>query len=446
MQGDVQEGMARYYHPNGQLYGTIQWSHGRKTGGHLLYREDGTQEQYLSYADGQLDGLAAWTNEEGNVKQYAFYQKGRLALSQGCFQKNVSLKDILYQSETMRLDTIRFRCAPHEETPLPSFNCARATLPIEKLICTDVHVSRLDREISETYRDLQKYGSVEKFLSESDREKVRNDQRLWLKQRDACLESPPDDRTHKDCLNKIMTQRVKSLNALYSEAKNNWVDQRAQTIGATTPSFRKISSDKKFTFYDDATYKLYEGRNKILDEIIDEPLTLVGKGEGRQVRTCRSFIEARQAGVKEPIFEGPVPYGYDDCEILRLLLNGSAPQTSFMTEETIVREVWRGIAHADMYPSTHPIRLMDFGYKQPIGAGEAQIDDGSADGYVKILVRGQFRRDGGEEILVEEGSSWMGASRHYGGSTYKILTQKNKGGPMEVRVKSCGIYQPCDTD
>ncbi len=68
MQGDVQEGMARYYHPNGQLYGTIQWVHGRKMGGYLLYREDGTQEQYLSYADGQLDGLAAWMNEEGGPK------------------------------------------------------------------------------------------------------------------------------------------------------------------------------------------------------------------------------------------------------------------------------------------------------------------------------------------------------------------------------------------
>ena len=42
-------GRARYYHPNGQLYGVIEWDHGNKVGSHTLYREDGTPEQYLSY-------------------------------------------------------------------------------------------------------------------------------------------------------------------------------------------------------------------------------------------------------------------------------------------------------------------------------------------------------------------------------------------------------------
>jgi hypothetical protein len=102
-------GTARYYHPNGQLYGIIQWDHGQKVGSHTLYRENGIPEQYLSYKDGKLTGTAIWTNDDGLVSQYAQYAEGELESSNHC-QRKVSLGDIL--NNTASELSIVQRCAP----------------------------------------------------------------------------------------------------------------------------------------------------------------------------------------------------------------------------------------------------------------------------------------------------------------------------------------------
>ena len=76
--GGVLEGRARYYHPNGQLYGVIEYTRGRKTGSHLLYRDDGTPEQSLSYRDGKLNGLCRWFDDCGRVTVEAMYEDDRV--------------------------------------------------------------------------------------------------------------------------------------------------------------------------------------------------------------------------------------------------------------------------------------------------------------------------------------------------------------------------------
>lgn len=70
------EGRARYYHPNGQLYGVIEYKDGKKTGTHTLYREDGTKEQELSYKDGQVDGTCRWFDAKGMPWKEAEYKSG----------------------------------------------------------------------------------------------------------------------------------------------------------------------------------------------------------------------------------------------------------------------------------------------------------------------------------------------------------------------------------
>lgn len=76
----VLEGKARYYHPNGQLYGVIEYHNGKKVGVHTLYREDGTKEQQLSYKDDTPDGTGTctWFDKKGEPWMEVVYQQGNV--------------------------------------------------------------------------------------------------------------------------------------------------------------------------------------------------------------------------------------------------------------------------------------------------------------------------------------------------------------------------------
>ena len=76
-----------------------------------------------------------------------------------------------------------------------SFDCARASSPAEKLICSDVEASRLDEELAAVYW---------KALSDAaDPAALRREQRQWLKARDAC--------TVAKCLHAAYGDRIAAL-------------------------------------------------------------------------------------------------------------------------------------------------------------------------------------------------------------------------------------------
>lgn len=76
-----------------------------------------------------------------------------------------------------------------------SFDCSKAQSKVEKLICADAELSKLDEEMAAAYIGAQK-GSD----SATD---VRNAQKRWLRIRDACQDS--------QCLENTYTQRFTSL-------------------------------------------------------------------------------------------------------------------------------------------------------------------------------------------------------------------------------------------
>ena len=84
----------------------------------------------------------------------------------------------------------------------PSFNCAKASTKTEKAICSNSELSHADREISKLYSQLRK--SLSKWAVKE----FRNEQRAWLKSRNACYDDV-------NCL-------LESYEARSSEMVENW--------------------------------------------------------------------------------------------------------------------------------------------------------------------------------------------------------------------------------
>lgn len=74
--GGKKNGLASYWHENGELYSNIPWKNDLKEGRFNLYREDGTLEQSLNYKEGEPHGLLSWFDEKENLKQRAVYKNG----------------------------------------------------------------------------------------------------------------------------------------------------------------------------------------------------------------------------------------------------------------------------------------------------------------------------------------------------------------------------------
>lgn len=62
----------------------------------------------------------------------------------------------------------------------PSFNCSRARTRVEHLICGDAYLSQLDRRMASAYTAFQRR------ISATERTRLRQDQRLWLADRNRC--------------------------------------------------------------------------------------------------------------------------------------------------------------------------------------------------------------------------------------------------------------------
>lgn len=78
VQGQI-NGVAKYWHSNGQIYAEIPFKDGKKNGKFKLFRENGSLDQELSYKNGILHGINRWFDERGSLKQEALYINGQQA-------------------------------------------------------------------------------------------------------------------------------------------------------------------------------------------------------------------------------------------------------------------------------------------------------------------------------------------------------------------------------
>lgn len=78
-----------------------------------------------------------------------------------------------------------------------SFDCAKATTKIEKLICADVELSRLDEELAAAYKAA--------LQDEKRVEPLRQAQKQWIKKRNGCVDA--------DCVKRIYAKRLQGLSS-----------------------------------------------------------------------------------------------------------------------------------------------------------------------------------------------------------------------------------------
>lgn len=93
--------------------------------------------------------------------------------------------------------------------PVASFDCAEATTPIERAVCADAALARLDREVAQAYG-----AQLAAAETGADKQAIRTAQRGWLQRRDAACK---DKETAGDelgaCLTGVYRVRVNELSA-----------------------------------------------------------------------------------------------------------------------------------------------------------------------------------------------------------------------------------------
>jgi len=90
-----------------------------------------------------------------------------------------------------------------------SFDCSKAASEVEKIICSDDELSRLDESLSMAYLRALKQTDIKKQAIES--------QRQWLKnERNACKDLEEAYETHAECIKEAYETRIKELSLLSS--------------------------------------------------------------------------------------------------------------------------------------------------------------------------------------------------------------------------------------
>jgi len=82
-----------------------------------------------------------------------------------------------------------------------SFDCTKAKSPVEKAICSDTELGKLDEDLSKVYKDALKEHPVENY--------VKTRQRAWLKTNSYC-----DKSKLVNCLKENYKERIKQLSGI----------------------------------------------------------------------------------------------------------------------------------------------------------------------------------------------------------------------------------------
>jgi uncharacterized protein YecT (DUF1311 family) len=90
---------------------------------------------------------------------------------------------------------------------LPSFSCSKASTFVEKAICNNVQIARLDKKMARSYAQY-KSAFFFKKNRESLEKNLKKEQRKWIKKRNKCEFS----KTYKNCLIKSYEGRIKAIN------------------------------------------------------------------------------------------------------------------------------------------------------------------------------------------------------------------------------------------
>jgi uncharacterized protein len=119
--------------------------------------------------------------------------------------------------------------------PRPGFDCAKAGSAVDRLICSDEALAKLDRELAEKYQELHRSLTSEGFAV------LRSSQLKWLTSRNPCVAKEVPHDQGITCLTSLYTDRANDLNAQYRTAGGLAIENRE--ISRHLPRLRVDESD-----------------------------------------------------------------------------------------------------------------------------------------------------------------------------------------------------------
>lgn len=184
----------------------------------------------------------------------------------------------------------------------PSFDCAKATTKVEKMICNDEsgELQNLDRQISQSYQ------IAKAKLDKNGKKALLDSQKSWLKTRQRC--------EYKECLKELLQDRNKELQTYTIYPNNAWLGtyrlrqnlyegeltiQKCDTNNTCKASYSALLHKSEFNDMHecDITLKL---QIKSLQEVM---------AVNDDFANCKIYIKKNQQGIvfarDEEIFDSP---------------------------------------------------------------------------------------------------------------------------------------------
>lgn len=116
-----------------------------------------------------------------------------------------------------------------------SFDCKKATTKVEKLVCADAELSKLDEKLSAAYKTA--------LQDQSQAEMIRQEQKSWLKRRNACVDIA--------CLKSSYRIRIHVLPESQKQASSQLTSSEAENSSAP-------ATEKKYPPYPDVWHWGYQ--------------------------------------------------------------------------------------------------------------------------------------------------------------------------------------------
>lgn len=91
---------------------------------------------------------------------------------------------------------------PVYKTDPPSFDCVKASTPVERLICQDVELSSLDSQMANSYRMVLKGASAER------KGIIRRQQADWFANYSRTCNAPLSKNQRRDCIDRYLSDRL----------------------------------------------------------------------------------------------------------------------------------------------------------------------------------------------------------------------------------------------
>ena len=73
---DLQEGIWKYYYPDGKVQAIVHFRNGRQDGKSYFFRQGGEKEQTLNYRFGKLDGVCTTFYLNNSLKSISKWENG----------------------------------------------------------------------------------------------------------------------------------------------------------------------------------------------------------------------------------------------------------------------------------------------------------------------------------------------------------------------------------